>query len=127
MIVAKDKRVTARHVRLMQKPASRKSRCPTTSCGPRARKVHLQQETGEKVVDANTKLPRNLRAAREKVRTIETIFTNDLDRGPYMSDTLRLDDARRPFGPIAIYRMMRPGEPPTEDAVEGSLSPVLQS
>src|SRR5690606_15742058 len=53
------------------------------------------------------------------VRTFRTIYTNDLDSGPYISQTLRLDDSADQISArIAIYRMMRPGEPPTEDAVE---------
>jgi DNA-directed RNA polymerase subunit beta len=44
---------------------------------------------------------------------------NDLDRGPYISDTLRIDPTRtRLEALVEIYRMMRPGEPPTKDAAE---------
>ncbi|MFN5883238.1 MAG: DNA-directed RNA polymerase subunit beta, partial [Burkholderiales bacterium] len=47
------------------------------------------------------------------------LFTNELDRGPFISQTLRIDDtADQAAARIAIYRMMRPGEPPTEEAVE---------
>jgi DNA-directed RNA polymerase subunit beta len=47
------------------------------------------------------------------------LFTNDLDQGAYISQTLRTDDSLdRLQARVAIYRMMRPGEPPTEDAVE---------
>ena len=50
---------------------------------------------------------------------IQTIYTNDLDQGPYISQTLRTDDTPDQMAAqVAIYRMMRPGEPPTEDAVE---------
>src|SRR5690606_15093082 len=58
-----------------------------------------------------------LRAAN--VREIETLYTNDLDQGPYISQTLRTDETvDQTAARVAIYRMMRPGEPPTEDAVE---------
>src|SRR5690606_31985766 len=47
------------------------------------------------------------------------LFTNDLDRGPYISETLRLDSTSNPLeAQIEIYRMMRPGEPPTREAAE---------
>ncbi len=50
---------------------------------------------------------------------IRTIYTNDLDMGPFISQTLRTDDTPDQYAAkVAIYRMMRPGEPPTEDAVE---------
>jgi DNA-directed RNA polymerase subunit beta len=40
-------------------------------------------------------------------------------RVPYVSQTLRADEtADMQAARVAIYRMMRPGEPPTEDAVE---------
>ena len=51
--------------------------------------------------------------------TIETIYTNELDCGPYVSDTLRIDATRnRLEALVEIYRMMRPGEPPTKEAAE---------
>ena len=51
--------------------------------------------------------------------SIQTIYTNDLDQGPYISQTLRIDETADQFAArVAIYRMMRPGEPPTEEAVE---------
>ena len=58
-------------------------------------------------------------AARPAVKEIRTLYINDLDQGPYISQTLRIDETvDRNAARIAIYRMMRPGEPPTEDAVE---------
>ena len=49
----------------------------------------------------------------------QTLYTNDLDRGAFISNTLRADDtATKQAARVAIYRMMRPGEPPTEEAVE---------
>ena len=48
---------------------------------------------------------------------IRTLYVNDLDRGPYISDTLRIDPTKtRLEALVAIYRMMRPGQPPTKDA-----------
>ena len=53
------------------------------------------------------------------VSELQTLYTNDLDRGPYMSDTLRIDTTRTQLEALVeIYRMMRPGEPPTKDAAE---------
>ena len=85
-------------------------------------KAIYNQETGEKIADANDEITADtLTVLREmRVHKIETLFTNELDRGSYISDTLRLDDVPDTMSArIAIYRMMRPGEPPTEDAVEG--------
>ncbi|MFO7748226.1 MAG: DNA-directed RNA polymerase subunit beta, partial [Orrella sp.] len=56
------------------------------------------------------------------------LFTNDLDRGPYISQTLRTDEtADQMAAKVAIYRMMRPGEPPTEDAVEALFQRLFYS
>ncbi|MEO9934942.1 DNA-directed RNA polymerase subunit beta, partial [Rhodopirellula bahusiensis] len=53
------------------------------------------------------------------VTEIETLYTNDLDCGPFMSDTLRIDPTRTPLEALVeIYRMMRPGEPPTKESAE---------
>ena len=49
----------------------------------------------------------------------ETIYTNDLDHGSFISDTLKDDPTtNQAEAQIEIYRMMRPGEPPTKDAAE---------
>ncbi|MDY6010407.1 MAG: DNA-directed RNA polymerase subunit beta [Duodenibacillus sp.] len=123
LIVAKDKRVTARHVRLMNEAGVNEVAVPDSFLiGRTLAKTIYCKETGEKVVDANAEITEDtLAAMREmKVRSIETLFTNDLDRGAYISETLRQDDTPDALSArIAIYRMMRPGEPPTEDAVEG--------
>ena len=53
------------------------------------------------------------------ITEFETIYTNELDCGSYISDTLRLDggmdasESRK-----RIYKMMRPGDPPTTDAAD---------
>jgi len=53
------------------------------------------------------------------ITEIKTLYVNDLDRGPYISDTLRIDPTKtRLEALVEIYRMMRPGEPPTKDAAE---------
>ena len=122
-IVAKGKRITARHVRLMNEAEVNEIAVPDDFLiGRVLAKAIYSKETGEKIVEANDEITEEILATlREmKVRTFETLFTNDLDRGAYISDTLRLDDTPDALSArIAIYRMMRPGEPPTEDAVEG--------
>jgi DNA-directed RNA polymerase subunit beta len=78
-------------------------------------------ETGEILAKANEILTaaiveKLLEAGVEQVRVL---YVNDLDRGPYISDTLRIDPTRtRLEALVEIYRMMRPGEPPTKDAAE---------
>ena len=52
-------------------------------------------------------------------KQIDTLYMNEFDVGSYMSDTLRIDSTtNRLEALVEIYRMMRPGEPPTKDAAE---------
>ena len=81
----------------------------------------IDADTGEVVANANDELTEELlgRLREANVSGIQTLYTNDLDQGAYISQTLRTDDTTdQTAARIAIYRMMRPGEPPTEDSVE---------
>ncbi len=81
----------------------------------------VNKETGEVVANANDEVTE---AALKKIldadiEEVKTLYTNDLDQGPYISQTLRVDETTDALNAqVAIYRMMRPGEPPTEDAVK---------
>jgi DNA-directed RNA polymerase subunit beta len=121
-IVAKDKRITVKHIRDMEAAGIKRIQAPDDFLIGRTLAHNVvSAETGEILASANEEVTETLLAKlREaKVGKIQTLFTNDLDQGPYVSQTLRTDEtvdvnAAR----VAIYRMMRPGEPPTEDAVE---------
>lgn len=81
----------------------------------------ISPDTGEVIAVANTEITEELLAQFDinGIKEIQTLFINDTDSGNYISATLRTDDTRdQQAARIAIYRMMRPGEPPTEDAVE---------
>ncbi|MEK9720355.1 MAG: hypothetical protein VW257_04770, partial [Quisquiliibacterium sp.] len=68
------------------------------------------------------------RMREASVKDFRSLYTNDLDQGAYISQTLRLDEtADQTAAKIAIYRMMRPGEPPTEDAVEALFNRLFYS
>ena len=122
LIVARDKRVNAKHIREMASAGLDAILVPDDYLLGRtiARNV-VDSETGEVVALANEEITAD---TLKKLRTagitdFATLFTNDLDRGPFISTTLRVDEtADQNAAKIAIYRMMRPGEPPTEDAVE---------
>jgi len=120
VIVEKDKRINVKHLRELA--GTEMISVPEDFLIGRAlAKNVVDAETGEVVANANEELTETvlakLRAAG--VREIETLYTNDLDQGPYISQTLRTDETvDQTAARVAIYRMMRPGEPPTEDAVE---------
>jgi len=121
-IVAKDKRITVKHIRDMEAAGIKKITAPDEFIlGRMLGHDVVNPETGEIVANANEEITETLLAKlREaRVEAIKTLFTNDLDQGPYVSQTLRADETTdMNAARIAIYRMMRPGEPPTEDAVE---------
>jgi DNA-directed RNA polymerase subunit beta len=81
----------------------------------------IDGKSGEVLALANDILTeQHLEKFREsKIKSVETIWTNDLDRGPFISNTLRVDSTRNPMEALVeIYRMMRPGEPPTKEAAQ---------
>ena len=122
VIVAKDKRITAKHIREIATAGIKQVVVPEDFILGRvvARNI-IDKSTGEVVANANDEITETLLAnLREaEIATVETLFTNDLDRGAFISNTLRADETvSRQAARVAIYRMMRPGEPPTEEAVE---------
>jgi len=123
VIVPKDKRITARHTREFEQSGTTHISVPEDFLVGRviAKDIMANDDTGEIVVKANEELTEALlKKLREaNVQDIQCIYTNELDQGAYISQTLRIDETTDEFAArVAIYRMMRPGEPPTEDAVQ---------
>ena len=122
VIVEKDKRVTARHIRQLADAGIKAIDVPDDFLlGRVVAKDMVDPETGEIVARANDELTEELLAKLRdaKIVALPTLYINDLDRGGYISQTLRIDETADEWAAkVAIYRMMRPGEPPTEDAVE---------
>ncbi len=122
VIVQKDKRITAKHVREIQQAGIHKLTVPDEYLLGRVLAHNVvNQETGELIARANDEITEELLARLREagIREVKTIYTNDLDQGPYISQTLRIDDTPDQMAAmVAIYRMMRPGEPPTEEAVQ---------
>jgi DNA-directed RNA polymerase subunit beta len=122
VIVEEGRRITARHVRQLEEAGIKRLAVPLEYLEGRilAHDV-VDKETGEVLATANDVLNAALveRFVKAGVTEIGTLYVNDLDRGPYVSDTLRIDaTTTRLEALIEIYRMMRPGEPPTKDAAE---------
>ncbi len=122
VIVAKDKRVTARHIKELSDAGIKNITVSEDFLHGRVLATAVvDQDSGEILANANDELTEDLlgKLIEAGVGEIQTLYVNDLDRGPYISQTLRIDDsADQTAARVAIYRMMRPGEPPTEDAVE---------
>ncbi|MEJ3960712.1 DNA-directed RNA polymerase subunit beta [Brachymonas sp. G13] len=122
VVVAKDKRITAKHIRELDAGQTSHVSVPEDFLIGRVLSNNIiDGDTGEIIAKANEELTEALlKKLREAgIQEISCIFTNELDQGAYISQTLRIDDTADEFAArVAIYRMMRPGEPPTEDAVQ---------
>ncbi|MEQ8691341.1 MAG: DNA-directed RNA polymerase subunit beta, partial [Pseudomonadales bacterium] len=122
LIVESGRRVTARHVRELEESGMTKLEVPREYLLERVTAKDLVDESsGEVVVPCNTIITEEVLETlfEQNVSELETIYTNDLDCGPFISDTLRIDPSRNKLEALVeIYRMMRPGEPPTKEAAE---------
>ena len=122
VIVETGRRVTARHIREFEKAGAKTLEVPFDFLYGKTLAHNVVDEgTGELLASANDELTDELVEAliNAGIKKIETLFTNDLDQGPYLSTTLRIDTTTNALeAQVEIYRMMRPGEPPTKEAAE---------
>ena len=122
VMVEVGRRITARHVRLLEQSRLKRLDVPREYVvGRVVARDMVDPQTGEIIVSCNSKITDEVldRLLEAGVKVIETIYTNDLDCGPYLADTLASDITRnRLEALVEIYRMMRPGEPPTKEAAE---------
>ena len=122
VIVEATRRITARHIRQLEKANVEELAVPVDYLlGKSLAKDLVDTRTGEVIATANSELTAELLAklAEAGVKEFETIYTNELDCGPFMSDTLRADPTSNQLEALVeIYRMMRPGEPPTKESAE---------
>ncbi|MDN3638433.1 DNA-directed RNA polymerase subunit beta [Simiduia curdlanivorans] len=122
VLIEEGRRITARHIRDIEKAGITDLVVPNSYLvGKALAKDIVDEKTGELLLECNTEITDEvLETLREaNVNNIETLYTNDIDCGPFVSDTLRVDPTRSPLEALVeIYRMMRPGEPPTKESAE---------
>ena len=122
VIVEEGRRITARHVMLMNKANLRSLAVNDEYAEGRVLlNTIANAETGEVVAEANSELTGEvIQAIRESgTKSFDVIYTNDVDRGAFVSDTMRIDSTTNALeAQVEIYRMMRPGEPPTKEAAQ---------
>ncbi|GLR63444.1 DNA-directed RNA polymerase subunit beta [Marinospirillum insulare] len=123
VLVEQDRRITQRHIRSLEKAGIKQLAVPLEYLhGKVLAKDIIDPSSGELLIECNTEITEEVltKLSEAKIKTFETLYTNDLDCGPFMSDTLRVDPTRSQLEALVeIYRMMRPGEPPTKDSAEG--------
>ncbi|GIR08630.1 MAG: hypothetical protein CM15mP19_04260 [Gammaproteobacteria bacterium] len=81
----------------------------------------INKETGEIVFATNTLLdkPTLKKLVESGVTEFKILYVNTIDSGSYIADTLRNDaSTSRQEALVDIYRMLRPGEPPTKESTE---------
>ncbi|MEN5267333.1 DNA-directed RNA polymerase subunit beta [Stenotrophomonas sp. TWI587] len=122
VIVEAGKRITARHVKQLEASGIAALAVPDDYIVGRILSHDVvDANTGELLAQANDEITdEQLQAFRKAgVDAVGTLWVNDLDRGPYLSNTLRIDPTKTQLEALVeIYRMMRPGEPPTKDAAQ---------
>ena len=122
VVVEQGRRITARHIRELEKGDVKELEIPADYLHGRPLAKNLVDEkTGEVLVECNTLLTEEALAQLTEagVKEIQTLYTNELDCGPFVADTLRQDTTRNVLEALVeIYRMMRPGEPPTKESAE---------
>ena len=122
VIVEEGRRITARHVRQIEKSKIKELVVPPNYVVGRAlAKDAVNTKTGEVIFECNSEITLDMlkKLGEAGITKIETLYTNELDCGPFISHTLRIDPTRTQLDALVeIYRMMRPGEPPTKDSAE---------
>jgi len=122
VIVEEGRRITARHIRELEKSGVKTLVVPEEYLfGKVLANNIVDKETGELIAAANDEITEELleKLREADIKDIRTLYVNDLDRGPYISSTLRIDPTTTELeAMVEIYRMMRPGEPPTKDAAQ---------
>ncbi|MDD8060468.1 MULTISPECIES: DNA-directed RNA polymerase subunit beta [Shewanella] len=123
LLVEAGRRITARHIKQLEKTNTTELEVPVDYIvGKYAAQDYIDEDTGEVLVTANSEITLEdlAKLSLAGIKNIDTLFINDLDHGAYIADTLRIDSTtNRLEALVEIYRMMRPGEPPTKDAAEG--------
>ncbi len=122
VLVESGRKITARHIREMDKAGITSLEVPAEFVIGRVLGHDLiNTDTGELIASANDEITEELLEAIQEASVTEfkTLYINELNRGGYLSDTLRNDSAASQLeAQVEIYRMMRPGEPPTQESAE---------
>ncbi len=131
VLVEKGKRITARHVRKMGKSDITALEVPEEFMyGKVIARDIVDETTGEIVAGANTEITDELVEKLKDfgITSFDVLYTNELDHGAFISDTLMIDPTKTELeAQVEIYRMMRPGEPPTKEAAQNLFSNLFFS
>jgi DNA-directed RNA polymerase subunit beta len=121
-LVEKGRRITIRHIRELEKAKINKLEIPAECLyGKVLAQDIIDKDTGEVIAEANMEITEELlqKLTAAKITFFQAIYVNEFDHGSYISDTLHIDSTKNKIEALVeVYRMMRPGEPPTKEAAE---------
>ena len=122
VLVEEGRRITAKHIREMIKSGLTEVEVPKDYLvGKILGNNLIDHSTGELVAHVNDEITLATidQCVESGITELNTLFVNDLDKGPYISNAMRLDTTTNSLEALVeIYRMMRPGEPPTKESAE---------
>ena len=122
LIVARGKRINKAHIRKLTAANVKEIETPVETLLGQALACDLvDKSTGEVLALANSEITEELLASLRDngVRKLEVLYTNEINCGPYLSQTLRLDHTGSKLEALLeIYRVIRPGEPPNQESAE---------
>ena len=122
VLIEEGKRITAKHIRDLNKAGATSFDVPREFLlGKILAHNIIDKKTGELIANVNDELTGAIidRCIEAGIKDLDVLYVNDLDRGAYISNAMRLDDSKTTLEALVeIYRMMRPGEPPTKDSAE---------
>ncbi|MBE0434420.1 MAG: DNA-directed RNA polymerase subunit beta [Methylomicrobium sp.] len=122
VLIEEGRRITAKHIRQLKEAGVTQIEVPKAYLhGKVLSRNIIDESTGELIANVNDELTEELldKIIDSGIQELNTIYVNDLDRGPYISNAMRLDTSSTQLEALVeIYRMMRPGEPPTKESAE---------
>ena len=131
VLVEQGKLITARHIKLIEQAGLKRLNVPDSYLlGKIVARDLVDTDSGEVVAAANTEITEDLLPKLRKagISDLPVLYVNDVDKGPYISTTLNIDPTKTKLEALVeIYRMMRPGEPPTKDAAETLFNTLFAS
>ncbi|SBW12875.1 RNA polymerase, beta subunit [uncultured Alphaproteobacteria bacterium] len=121
VLVEAGKKITPRVLRHVTESNASRVRIPSSELiGRYAAEDIVNEDTGEVLAEAGNELTQAVLDALDAAKLIEVpVLRIDSATGPYLRNTLAADkNSCREEALVDIYRVMRPGEPPTLETAE---------
>ena len=110
LIVNKGKRINALHIKQIKESRKKYLEIDQSDLiGKVLAQEIINKKTGELIANANDEITSDLieKLKENEVKDIKTIYINDVDQGPYISNSLSIDPSSdKESALIEIYRMM---------------------